>query len=197
MSSQNIYVEPENKPFVLVYDLPSENRYSYRDKKDYSKVRNTRVNCTYKLRSLGVECTRSVILVPASNADKIDGVVQEVLKEYEELNKSLDTPIDMPIIKAIRITVEQKESFKELAERSAKERLDELISKIAELINEIDEILDDEKLKSARNTLNKQRREAELIEKYAKELGIELNHKPDLLYELYNQAIAKIGGKVD
>ena len=196
MSSQNIYVEPEEKSFVLVYDLPSENQFAYKNDKTYSKVRGTRVSCTYKLHSLGVECTQSVILVPESNKDKIPKVIKEVFDSYKELNNFLAKnnfpEIDMPIIKAIEISVKQKEDFKTIAQRTLKDKLDKAIDRLATLINELDNILEEEKRKRIRYNLMKQKRELDRIEKFAKELGIETNHKFELLTELYNEAINKL-----
>jgi len=194
-------VELEVKPPIeatkaIVYDLPSENQLKFKDGKIKQRVRNVRVWSTMLLHKLGVLCTESVILVPESRAKEIEATVKKVFKMYQDLNKDLlkevNVGIDEPLIKVIDLTVKQTEDLKTLAERKLKERLDQAIERIANLLNEMDSIIEESKRKRLVYNLNKQTKEYERLEKLAKELGLETNHKFELLTELMNQAISTL-----
>jgi hypothetical protein len=190
----------EESFLVIAYDLPSENQlHISRNGKSaevYSKVRSTRVTSVYSLHSLGLMCTESVILVSPSKFNEVDKVVEKVNREYSELNAWLKNnnidPIGEPLIKVIKVTREQKEDLIPLAERKVKERLDELIELVVNLINELDSMIDEERRKKMEYNINKQMREVQKIETFCKELGINTNHKLELLGELYNQALSKL-----
>jgi len=190
----------EESFLVVAYDLPSENQLHVsrngKASEVYSKVRTTRVVCTYALHNLGLMATESVILVSPSKMAEVDRVVEKVKSEYEELNRWLKSnnvePIGEPLIKVIKVTREQKEDLTPLAERKVKERLDELIELIVNLINEIETMVDEERKKRVEYNINKQMRELNRIETFCRELGINTNHKLELLGELYNQALSKL-----
>jgi len=194
-------VEAEVKPPIeatkaIVYDLPSENQLKFRDSKVKQRVRNVRVWSTMLLHRLGVLCTESVILVPESRVKEIEATVKKVFKMYQDLNKDLlkdvNVGIDEPLIKVIDLTTKQTEDLKTLAERKLRERLDQAIERIANLLNEMDNIIEESKRKRLVYNLNKQTKEYERLEKLAKELGLETNHKFELLTELMNQAISTL-----
>jgi hypothetical protein len=190
----------EESFLVIAYDLPSENQlHISRNGKSteiYSKVRSTRVVCTYSLHGLGLMCTESVILVSPSKFGEVDKVVEKVKNSYEELNKWLkDNNVEVigdPLIKVIKVNREQKEDLVPLAERKVKERLDELIELIVNLINELESMVEEERRKKIEYNVNKQMRELSRIETFCRELGISTNHKLELLGELYNQALSKL-----
>lgn len=191
----SVIVEGEGA-YIVAYDLPSENVKDLSDVEAKEKVRNVRVGAVLKLHSLGIMCTESVILVPSGKAEKIDSVINEVYSDYEELNKWLETKgfvtLNTPLIRKIKLTAEQKEDFKELAERRVKEKLDEVIESLTNLLNEIENIIEEEKLRRIERNLRRQERELERLEVFCKELGIEANHKFELLSQLYDGAYAKL-----
>jgi len=184
--------------YIIAYDLPSENYKHIVNTEAYVKVRAVRVSSTYRLHSLGIESTESVILVSPSKNQYISEVVNSVYRDYNELNKWLREKgyieLPNPLIKVIKLTSEQKEDFKTLAERKLKERLDSIIESLANLINEVENIIEEEKRKRIEYNLRKQQKELEKLEKLAKELGVESNHKFELLTQLYNNAYEKLKG---
>jgi len=201
----------EIKAYVVPYDLPSENMLAFAKKDEDSDelakqkaelreyIRAERVKATYYLHGLGVLATNSVVLVPTSKVKMIDAVIQKVDEIYRGVNKRLEeegfTPIGYPIIKKIPIVQTQVISFKELAERQLKQRLDEKIDSIANLINKLQEGVEGGKAKSVKYSLNRTRRELENLEAIAKELGIDVSEKFALLAEMINQAIETLGGR--
>ncbi|MEM2483198.1 MAG: hypothetical protein QXI35_08215 [Candidatus Nezhaarchaeales archaeon] len=191
----SVIVEGEDA-YIVAYDLPSENHKAIVNTKAYAKVRAVRVNCTYKLRDLGIQCTESVILVSPSRSNDIDNVVKEVIESYNNLNKWLKDngyiELPQPIIKKIKLTAEQKEDFKTLAEMRVKEKLDEIIEGLVDLINEIENIIDEERRRRLERNLEGRAKEAKRLEQLAKEIGLETNNKFDLVFQLYNSAIEKL-----
>ena len=198
------------KGFVVPYDLPSENIFFLREKDGETKeekkkreeirdyVRAKRIQATSYLHSLGVLATNSVILVPTSRVKKIDEVIRKVQEIYEEVNKRLVKEgydkIGVPIIKKIPMVQTQIVSFKELAERQLKEKLDKKIDQIANLISKIEEGVEEGKAKKIRYNLNRTKKELENLEEIAKELGIETDDQFALLSEMIDQAIETLGG---
>jgi len=200
----------EVKGYVVPYDLPSENIFFLRPRdgeteeerkkreniRDY--VRAKRVQATSYLHSLGVLATNSVVLVPTSKVEKIDETVKRVQKIYEEVNQKLMKEgydkIGMPIIKKIPMVQTQIVSFRELAERQLKAKLDKKIDQIANLISKIEEGVEEGKAKKIRYNLNRTKKELENLEEIAKELGIETDDQFALLSEMIDQAIETLGG---
>lgn len=199
----------EIKGYVVPYDLPSENIFFLRPRDGETKeekkkreeirdyVRAKRVQATGYLHSLGVLATNSVVLVPASRVEKIDETVKKVQKIYEEVNQKLMKEgydkIGMPIIKKIPMVQTQIVSFKELAERQLKAKLDKKIDQIANIIQKIEEGVEESKAKKIRYNLNRTQRELNNLEQIAKELGIETDDQFSLLGEMINQAIETLG----
>jgi hypothetical protein len=192
----NNELNKEVKGYIIPYDLPSENFLFLKNSKLVSKIRNERIRAIYYLHSLGVLATNSVILVPTSKVDKIDKVIEKVNNIYNELNievkKELNRELGKPIIKKVPIVETQFLSFKELAEKQLKERLDSKIESLSKLLNEIENITEEEKRKRIANNLYKTEREVNELEKIAKELGLESNHKFSLISELIYQALKEL-----
>jgi len=161
-------------------------------------VRAKRVQATSRLHGLGVLSTNSVVLVPTSRVDKIDEVIREVNGIYEEVNLRLEEKgfigVGMPIIRKIPIVQTQIISFKELAERQLKDKLDKKIDQIASLIQEIQEGVEEGKARKIKYGLNRSLKELSNLEEIARELEIETNHQFALLGEMINQAIGILEG---
>ncbi|MCS7387155.1 MAG: hypothetical protein NDF55_10600 [archaeon GB-1867-005] len=196
---EDVTTKNEFEACVIAYDLPSENRIVIRDKQVYNKIRTTRILSTYKLHSLGILTTESVILVPKSKLNEVQNAIDTVYKLYNDLNIELEKKYNLsvgePLIKVIPITRKQHEDFKALAQRKIKERLDKLINKLTELLNEIDEIIESEKIRRIKNNIRKQKREIQRIEQYCKELGIDTNHKFELISELFQEVFNTLEGE--
>jgi len=188
----------ERYGYVLAYDLPSENQSHIKDKDIKMQIRNVRVLAIYKLHSLGVLSTESVVLIPKSKEDKISETIEVVNEVYKKLNEDLKNKglsgLGEPLIRVIKLSQEQMDEFKVLAERKLKEKLDEIIERVVKLINEIDEILEEERRKKILYNVRREKKELEEIQKIAKELGIETNNKFDLVFELYKSVIEKLEG---
>jgi len=198
-------VEAEIKGYVVPYDIPSENvnmlkeldRDTKEDKakkrkfKDY--VRAKRVQATYYLHSLGVLATNSVVLVPDSRKERIDQVVTKVASIYKEVNKALEKEgfgsIGSPIIKKIPIVHTQLVSFKDLAEKQLKAKLERQIDNVASLIEKIQRGIEEAKVRKLKYQLTRSQRELNDLETVAKELGLATDNQFTLLSELINQAI--------
>lgn len=183
--------------FIVAYDLPSENRKEIVDSEAYTLVRATRVYSVYRLHSLGVECTESVIMVSPSMNSEVSKTIENVYGKYRELNRRLKskglTELPEPLIKTIKLTSEQKIDFKTLAERRLKEKLDEAIERLANLLEEVENIVEEEKKKRIEYNVNRQRKELERVKKYAEELNLECNNKFELLEQLYSRVVEKLG----
>lgn len=188
-------VEPVSK--ILVYDLPSENRTVIKENDCYEKVKNVRISAVRALHSLGCECTESVILISPARYDKINDIVEYVIKQYEALASQLGISDLKPIIRVLELTPSQATTFKEIAEIRLKEKIDEIIERIAKLISELDEILDEVELKKAKRAIKRSYKVVKEIEELAKSLELEINEKFILLYELYNEAFEKLKRGVD
>jgi flagellin-specific chaperone FliS len=192
----NNEIDKEVKGYIIPYDLPSENFLFLKNSKLVAKIRNERIRAIYYLHNLGVLATNSVILVPTSKVDKIDKVIDKVNEIYNSLNaevkKELNKELGKPIIKKIPIVYSQFLSFKELAEKQLKEKLDNKIESLSKLLNEIENITDEEKRKRIAQNLYKTEREISELEKIAKELGLESNHKFSLISELIAQALKEL-----
>lgn len=187
--------EPVSK--ILVYDLPSENRTVIKDNGHYEKVKNVRISAVRALHSLGCECTESVILISPARYDKVDDIIQYVMRRYEALVKDLGVSDMKPIIRVLELTPSQATTFKEIAESKLKEKLDEIIERIARLISELSQIEEEIELKKVKRAIRRGYKTAKEIEEIAKELGLEANEKFALLYELYNEAFEKLKRGVD
>jgi len=189
-------LEVESEGYVLVYDLPSENRIDLNDKRAREKVKNLRIRATRRLHSLGLTCTQSVILLGKKRVEDAKKAVREIEKEYQGMARELQIPRFYPIIRIIMVRGTQYDSFKEIAEHALKERLDELIDRVSGLIAEIDQIEEEARLRKVEAGIKRGIRELERIEEMARELGISTNHKLDLLSSLYKKALEKIRGEV-
>jgi len=179
--------------YIVVYDLPSENHNIFAIPNINSLVRNTRVTCTYLLHSLGVQCTESVVLIPRENAHKINTVIETVKQNYNRLwntirEMGLRIEID-PLIRVISVTGEQFSTFKELAERRLRERIEEAISRLQRIYNEIHEISEEEKKRQIRRRLTVERREWVEIERLARSLGINLSGDFSRIVELIDETL--------
>jgi hypothetical protein len=183
----------EETALVLVYDLPSENHNIFAIPNINSLVRNTRVTCTYLLHSLGVQCTESVILVPRENATRVNTVIETVKQNYNRLwnqirEMGLRIEID-PLIRVIQITGEQFNTFRELAERRLRERIEEAIVRLERISNEIHEITEEEKRRQIRRRLSAERREWVEIEQIARSLGINLAGDFSRVIQIIDEAL--------
>ena len=179
--------------FVLVYDLPSENHNIFGAPHVNNLVRNTRVTSTYLLHSLGVQCTESVILVPRENAGRVNSVIENVMENYRRLwnqirEMGLRIEID-PLIRVIQISGEQFNTFRELAERRLRERIEEAITRLERLSEEIHEITEEGKRRQIRRRLTVERREWLEISAIARELGINLSGDFTRVIELIDEAL--------
>jgi len=210
---ERMFVEEEEgwevKGYVVPYDLPSENVFFLRPRNGETKeekkkrenirdyVRAKRVQATGYLHKLGVLATNSVVLVPASRVDKIDETIEKVEKIYNEVNKRLEKEgyykVGMPVVRKIPMVQTQIVSFKELAERQLKAKLDKKIDQIANIIQKVEEGVEEGKAKKIRYNLNRTQRELNNLEQIAKELGIETDDQFALLGEMINQAIETLG----
>jgi len=203
-------VQAKIKGYVVPYDIPSENvnilkpdvrdteevKAKKRKYKDY--VRAKRVQATYYLHSLGVLATNSVMLVPDSRKERIDKVVAMVESIYEEVNKQLDKegfgPIGSPIIKKIPIVHTQLISFKDLAEKQLKVKLEKQIDNVASLIDKIQQGVEEAKVRKLTYQLYRSQRELADLESVATELGLATDNQFTLLSELIRQAIEILEG---
>lgn len=200
----------EVRGYVVPYDLPSENILTFVEKdedleevkkkkaemRDY--VRAKRVQATGYLHSLGVLATNSVVLVPASRVALIDRVIEEVNTIYNEVNKRLQNegfePLGFPVVKKIPMVQTQIVSFKELAQKQLKEKLDRKIEDIATLIQKLQEGVEEAKVKKIGYNLNRTKKEIDNLEKVAQELGIEVDNEFALLSQMIDQAIQVLKG---
>jgi hypothetical protein len=179
--------------FVLVYDLPSENHNIFGAPHVNNLVRNTRVTCTYMLHSLGVQCTESVILVPRENATRVNTVIENVMESYRRLwntIREMGLRIEIsPLIRVIQITGEQFNTFRELAERRLRERIEEAITRLTRISEEIHEITEEEKRRQIRRRLTVERREWLEIERLSRELGINLSGDFSRVIQIIDEAL--------
>jgi len=201
----NEEVKWEIRGYVVPYDLPSENVFFLRPREKESEeegdkrekmrdyVRAKRVQATGYLHRLGVLATNSVILVPTSRIELIDKTIERVQGIYEGVNEKLEANgflrVGMPVIRKIPIVYTQLVSFRELAERQLRRKLDKKIDDLALLIQKLYEGVEEGKVKRVRYGLNKAQRELESLEEIAKELGISVDNQFALLGEMIKQAI--------
>jgi len=169
---------------VLVYDLPSENQNITRSRGCAEKVRNTRVMCTYRLHSLGLQCTESVILISPSQLERVDEVVTEVENLYMRLREETGISSLTPIIRILGLTQEQQDTFTILAKRRLLERIDETIDRVTNILNMIDEMTDEARRRQLRYRLNQLEREWTSVSQICRELGIDVNRDLGYLLEL-------------
>lgn len=196
-------VKWEVKGYVVPYDLPSENLVMFNNTEEGEKIKNyvrsKRVQATYYLHSLGVPATNSVIIVPLSKISKIDEVIAKVNQIYNSVNEVLKKhnlpEIGKPIVKKIPIVETQLVSFKDLAERQLKQKLDDKIDHLAELIQKIKEGVEEAKAKKIKSDLKALRKEMSDLEQIASELGIETDNQFALIGSLINQAISILEGQ--
>jgi len=180
---------------IVVYDLPSENLSLFRGLDVRETIRNTRIRCVYRLHSLGLQCTESVILVPPTHVHRIDEIIDYVSHEYNELSRTLAMPSFVPLIRVLDITQEQREAFKDVAKRRLVERIDEGIERISGLIDEIDEITEPSRRKRVYYQLNSLRVEWLSIREVAGELGIDRGLEFSYLIDLIDQARQRLRGE--
>jgi len=185
-----------NGDVVVAYDLPSEHLTALRDDDNRKKVRALRLRCVYRLHNLGLQTTESVILVPRSRTDRIEGVVRYVYSEYEALESELrDQGVGVelvPLIEVIPITQAQVSRFRILAERRLRNVLDSSIDNICRLLEQIEEIAERERRRRLRYRLNRLNVEFSSVEEAAQELGIDLSRDFDYLFDLLNTAIRRL-----
>jgi len=200
----------EIKGYVVPYDIPSENvnmlkpsdkdseQEKDRKRKLRDYVRAKRVMATTYLHSLGVLSTYSVVLVPNSRKERIDQVIAKVESIYEGVNETLDKEgfgyIGSPIIKKIPIVHTQLVSFRDLAEKQLKAKLERQIDNVASLISKIQKGVEEAKVKRIKYQLNRTQRTLEDLESVAIELGLATDNQFTLLSELINQAIEALEG---
>jgi hypothetical protein len=79
-----------------------------------------------------------------------------------------------PLIRVISVTGEQLSTFRDLAERRLRERIEEAIVRLERISNEIHEITEEEKRRQIRRRLTVERREWVEIERLARSLGINM-----------------------
>jgi len=144
-----------------------------------------------------VLATNSVVLVPTSRIDGIDEAIKRARQVYEEVNGKLEGEgfyrVGMPVIRKIPMVQTQIISFKELAERQLKRKLDKKIDDIAELIQKLQRGVEEGKARKIRYGLNRTKKELDNLEDLARELGIETDNQFALLGEMINQAIRILG----
>jgi Rad3-related DNA helicase len=94
-----------------------------------------------------------------------------------------------PLIRVIQISGEQFNTFRELAERRLRERVEEAIVRLQRIYNEIHEITEEEKRRNIRRRLSAERREWVEIEQIARRLGINLSGDFSRVIELIDEAL--------
>jgi hypothetical protein len=94
-----------------------------------------------------------------------------------------------PLIRVISVTGEQLSTFRDLAERRLRERIEEAITRLTRISEEIHEITEEEKRRSIRRRLAVERREWVEIERLARSLGINLSGDFTRVIELIDEAL--------
>jgi len=187
--SENLLVREETK--AVVYDLPSENQLRLPAELK-AKVRNIRVQCTYALHKLGLQCTESVILVSPHRVSQIEETIREVREAYEALARREGLDNFEPQIYVIPIYQTQYQPMRNLAVRRLQERLDESIDRISRVLETIDEITEEARRRQLKYRLNQLRREWLTIQQIANELGVDVSRDLEYLLELIDQARGRI-----
>jgi hypothetical protein len=131
--------------------------------------------------------------VPRENATRVNTVIENVMESYRRLwntirEMGLRIEID-PLIRVISVTGEQFSTFKELAERRLRERIEEAISRLQRIYNEIHEISEEEKKRQIRRRLAVERREWVEIEQIARSLGINLAGDFSRVIQIIDEAL--------
>jgi len=177
---------------IVVYDLPSENYKIFQQNDLFEKVRNVRVKCVYKLHSLGLQCTESVILVSPSRIHQINEVIAEVEEAYTRLSGEVNVNFLIPVIRVLDLTREQQETFTLLAKRRLVETIDSTINRISELIDCIEEITEETRRRTLRYRLNQLKREWNSILEASRELGIDVFRDLEYLIDLIDDARGRL-----
>ena len=192
VSTQSVEVETEAVK-AIVYDLPSENQRRLRDPEVKRKVRSVRVWSITLLHRLGVVCTESVVLVPPSRVDKIEGVVRRVYELYrdtEEWISGRGVRVELePIIRVLSLSGSQARELLPIAERRLLETIDNAIDRVSRVLEEIREITDEGRRRRVRYGLNRLSREIDRLYEVARELGIDITRDYEYLVQLIDQAI--------
>jgi len=182
--------------YVIAYDLPSENYNIFQAPHVKNKVRNTRVNCTYLLHSVGVMCTESVVLAPPRLDVEVARVIDKVNRNYSSLRSQLSqmgisVGIE-PLIKVIKVTGEQYDTFRELAMRRLREKIEEAVLRLRRLTDEVHGIEEESRIRQIRSRLNTERREWNNIRELARELGIDLTGDFSRVISLIDEALGAL-----
>ena len=192
VSTQSVEVETEAVK-AIVYDLPSENQRQLRDPEIKRKVRSVRVWSITLLHRLGVICTESVVLVPPSRVDKIEGTVRRVYELYSDLEEWISgrgVRVELePIIRVLSLSGSQARELLPIAERRLLETIDNSIERVSRILDEIREITDENRRRRVRYSLNRLSREIDRLYEVARELGIDITRDYEYLVQLIDQAI--------
>jgi len=173
---------------IVVYDLPSENYRHIRTGEYVNKVRAVRVWSTYKLHSLGVECTESVILVSPSRLDNVERAIHEVNERYARLREETRLYELVPRIEVLPRYQDQIDPLKRHAEHRIMQRIDETVERVSGLLETIHEITEEARRRTLRYRLNRLAREWNTINELARELGINLTRDIEYLISLIEDA---------
>jgi len=194
VSTQSVEVETEAVK-AIVYDLPSENQRQLRDPEIKRKVRSVRVWSITLLHRLGVICTESVVLVPPSRVDKIEGTVRRVYELYSDLEEWISgrgVRVELePIIRVLSLSGSQARELLPIAERRLLETIDNSIERVSRILDEIREITDENRRRRVRYSLNRLSREIDRLYEVARELGIDITRDYEYLIQLIDQAVSE------
>ena len=178
-----------------MYDLPSENQRQLRDPEIKRKVRSVRVWSITLLHRLGVICTESVVLVPPSRVDKIEGTVRRVYELYSDLEEWISgrgVRVELePIIRVLSLSGSQARELLPIAERRLLETIDNSIERVSRILDEIREITDENRRRRVRYSLNRLSREIDRLYEVARELGIDITRDYEYLVQLIDQAVSE------
>jgi hypothetical protein len=113
---------------IIVYDLPSEYQKKLSPELK-QKIRTSRVKSVKTLHKLGLQCTKSVILVPSTRVNQINQAIEKVAQYYAEIEDLNENPE----IEIIEINQVQKAQYLRIAKRY----VDRKINEIAEIAQNI------------------------------------------------------------
>jgi len=199
MLSQTIREDVGRYVRAVVYDLGSENMVVFNNSPVYDKVRSVRVRSVQLLHSLGVQCTESVILVSPSREGDIERVIERVKALYLGLNTYLHQNGFMvelrPIIEVLDLTQNQFERLIPIAYRRLISALDSAVEHVNRIIDELAAINEEARRGRIRFNLRRFRDNWERIYQYARDLGIDISRDYEVLVDLIDEALRRVGSE--
>jgi len=161
--------------YMIVYDLPNEDRVVISESnKLMNMVKRARINSCRKLSKYGLQCTESVLLVPKQLIEDAKKAIDEIRKNYNELEEAIAGEFNLevelkPEIYIIPLFGEQTEVLKTIAVKRLIDKLEKLIKRLIKLSIEV---------------ADKEEKERRKIRKNVKRVLRELKHTEDIVETL-------------